>query len=250
MGAAWFAPPTEDVRRRVLAGTLSVIANGALLLLLILLPHRPHTVERQDALDVVLVTLPSEPDTRPDTGAEPEPVVPDPAPETVPSVAAPSATTAPRAETLPSPNAPPDEEEREEDVQGGGAPLWPAEIIGEVMPLPRGSGPGSTEYAVREMFCLSTSDANRNALRCPPSDGSEGLPMLQYASPENIARAEAAFAGLSGDQIRALFSGRGLPVRDLAGQPTLADPSARPTSSADQMRDTLPALHPDPAFGD
>ena len=43
---------------------------------------------------------------------------------------------------------------------------------------------------------------------------------------------------------------RGLPVRDLEGQSTLADPTGRTTSSADQMRDSLPPLVPDPAFGD
>ena len=30
----------------------------------------------------------------------------------------------------------------------------------------------------------------------------------------------------------------------------IADVASRPTSSADQMRDSLPPLHPDPAFGD
>ena len=74
--------------------------------------------------------------------------------------------------------------------------------------------------------------------------------MLQFASPENIAKAEAAFANLTDMQIRALYAGRGLPVRDLEGQSTLADPTGRMTSSADQMRDSLPPLVPDPAFGD
>jgi hypothetical protein len=151
---------------------------------------------------------------------------------------------------------PPSAEAESDEDDDAETPAEPARVGGaaatglanEVLPYP--AGPGSTEFAVREIFCLSTSDANRDALRCPPPDGSEGLPMLQYASPENLAKAEAAFAELTQAQIRALFAGRGLPVRDLAGQPTLADPSSRPTSSADQMRDTLPPLIPDPAFGD
>ena len=122
---------------------------------------------------------------------------------------------------------------------GGGAP--------QAFP----GGPGSTNWTVREIFCLSTSPDNRAALNCPPSDGREGLPLLQYANPDTIAAAEAAFAGLSETQIRALFAGEaGLPVRDLDGAPTLADPSTRSTSAADQIRDSLPALVPDPAFGD
>lgn len=251
MGVALFAPPTETVRRRLLAGGLSIAANGALLVLLIVLPHRFATVEPRPPLDVVLVTLPPEPADEPETPADP----PEPQPETVaPQHADIAAEPAePLADT--ADEAPPAREqaaeEDDDDVQsGGGFPLRPAEIIGNARPLPEGSGSGSTGYAVREIFCLSTSDANRDALNCPPGDGSEGLPMLEFASPENIARAEAAFAGLDAGEIRALFSGQALPVRDLTGQPALADPSTRSTSSADQMRDSLPPLIPDPAFGD
>ena len=61
MGVALFAPPTEVLRRRLLAGALSIAANGALLLLLILLPHRFASIERPDAIDVVFVTLPPQP---------------------------------------------------------------------------------------------------------------------------------------------------------------------------------------------
>ena len=75
--------------------------------------------------------------------------------------------------------------------------------------------------------------------------------MLRYASPENIARAQNAFNLGTADDIRALFGeGPALGLADLAGQPTLADTSERPTSASDEMRDTLPPRHPDPAFGD
>ena len=264
LGVALFAPPTETVRRRLLAGGLSIAANGALLILLIVLPQRVATFEPRPPLDVVLVTLPPEPAAEPEPPAEsldpPPQARPDEPRETVapqpadaaaePAETRPAEPTAEIADDTPLP-APEREEEDDNDVQGGGGlPLRPAEIIGTARPLPEGSGPGSTGYAVREIFCLSTSDANRDVLNCPPGDGSEGLPMLEFASPENIARAEAAFAGLGAGEIRALLSGRTLPVRDLAGQPVLADPSTRPTSSADQMRETLPPLIPDPAFGD
>ncbi|MEA1942958.1 MAG: hypothetical protein U9P68_12010 [Pseudomonadota bacterium] len=228
-----------------------------LLILLIVLPHRFATVEPRPPLDVVLVTLPPEPADEPETPADP----PEPPPETAPQPAGIAAEPAgasaaePVADTADETSPPaPEQEEAEEDDDdaqgGGGMPLRPAELIGHARPLPGGSGPGSTGYAVREIFCLSTSDANRDALNCPPADSSEGLPMLEFASPENIARAEAAFAGLEAGEIRALFSGQALPVRDLAGQPVLADPAAHATSSADQMRDSLPPLIPDPAFGD
>jgi len=258
LGVALFAPPTETVRRRLLAGGLSLAANGALLILLVFLPQRLSTVEPRPPLDVVLVTLPPQPEAEPAAEQEPPSEPLDPPPEAAapqPADAAPAGTrpAEPVAETADDTpqSAPEQAEEDDEDAQGGGGlPLRPAEIIGQARPLPEGSGPGSTGYAVREIFCLSTSDANRDALNCPPGDGSEGLPMLEFASPENIARAEAAFAGLDAGEIRALFSDRDLPVRDLAGQPVLADPSTRATSSADQMRDTLPPLIPDPAFGD
>ena len=244
MGVALFAPPTEVLRRRLLAGALSIAANGALLLLLILLPHRFASTERPDAIDVVFVTLPPpsqpleavEPD--PEPVAQPEPDTPETVAEEPPDEvveAIPPAPSTARAETS-APAEPGEQvEEDETPAGGGGAPQRPTEFISGV---------------VRDVFCLSTSDANRDALGCPPSDGSEGLPMLQFASPENIAKAEAAFANLTDMQIRALYAGRGLPVRDLEGQSTLADPTGRMTSSADQMRDSLPPLVPDPAFGD
>lgn len=257
MGVALFAPPTEVLRRRLLAGALSIAANGALLLLLILLPHRFASTERPDAIDVVFVTLPPpqpveavEPDPEPVAQPEPdtpEPVAEEPVAETVEAI--PPAPSTERAET-PAPAEPGEQvEEDETPAGGGGAPQRPTEFIGDAMPLPR-SAVGGPQGAVRDVFCLSSSDANRDALGCPPSDGSEGLYMLQFASPENIAKGEAAFANLSGAQIRALYTGRGLPVRDLDGQSTLADPTGRMTSSADQMRDSLPPLVPDPAFGD
>ncbi|HAQ36169.1 MAG TPA: hypothetical protein DCQ53_12525, partial [Alphaproteobacteria bacterium] len=62
--------------------------------------------------------------------------------------------------------------------------------------------------------------------------------------------AEDMMAGfdLSRAQIRALFGDNGA---ILAGEPTLDNPAARRNlSSADQMRDALPASRPDPAFGD
>jgi type IV secretory pathway VirB10-like protein len=248
LGVAFFAPPTDIVRRRALAGVLAIAANSLFIALLLFLPRPPDPRESPAALDVVFVSPPprpepaSEPATAPPSRTEPEPPEPEPAAE----------AAAPVTPAVPPPSA---EAESDEDDDAE-TPAEPARVGGaaatglanEVLPYP--AGPGSTEFAVREIFCLSTSDANRDALRCPPPDGSEGLPMLQYASPENLAKAEAAFAELTQAQIRALFAGRGLPVRDLAGQPTLADPSSRPTSSADQMRDTLPPLIPDPAFGD
>lgn len=259
MGVALFAPPTEVLRRRLLAGALSIAANGALLLLLILLPHRFASTERPDAIDVVFVTLPQQPqpveavEPEPEPVAQPEtdtpePVAEEPVAETLEAV--PPAPSTERAET-PAPAEPEEQvEEDETPAGGGGAPQRPTEFIGDAMPLPNGINGGGARGVLRDVFCLSSSDANRDALGCPPSDGSEGLPMLQFASPENIAKAEAAFANLTDMQIRALYAGRGLPVRDLEGQSTLADPTGRMTSSADQMRDTLPPLVPDPAFGD
>jgi hypothetical protein len=255
LGVAFFAPPTEDLRRHALAGALALAINAALLALILFLPRPPlPATQEPDAIDVTFVTLPppvretavrSEPETLPDPVDMPEAdTAARAAPETPPR---PAADVEPVAQ-----DAGPAEDSEETGDDSPAAPAGetdrPVEFIGEALPFP--AGPGSTEFAVREIFCLSSSDANRDAFRCPPPDGSEGLPMLQFADPEDIARAEAAFAGLNEEQIRALFAGRGLPVRDLTGQPTLADPAARPTTSADQMRDTLPPLHPDPAFGD
>lgn len=254
MGRVSSAPLPDGLRRRLAAAGLALVVNLAFLALLVFLPRpvfvavEPDTPNSQ-TLNVVLVTLPPPPavEEAPVPVEQPaaQPAQPDP-PEAAEPVAQDDAIIA-----QPGPDEEDDEEDDNEERPAETAPpAWaePGATAGEALPFP--AGPGSSEYAVREIFCLSTSQANRRAMNCPPNDGREGLPLLQYASPENIARARAALADLDTGQMGALFEGRALPVRDLDGQPTLADPRTRRTSSADQMRDALPPLHPDPAFGD
>lgn len=262
LGVAFSLPLSGTLRRRLIAGATALAANLLIFLGLILMPHRPVTATEPASLDIVFVTLPApvpqpEPaaDPEPETAAEPEAgPAPDQAPEQVPVM----------PEALPDNGTPdtgtPDTvtaDATDADAAETGAGVEAPNILFDTNPfnddrvaMPFPGGNGSTEYAVRSLFCLSTSEANRTALACPLSDGSEGLPLLRFASDENIARAQAAMAQMRADQIQALFARGGFPGRDLGGQPTLADPSLRPTSSADQMRDTLPPLVPDPAFGD
>ncbi|BDX00385.1 hypothetical protein MACH15_21370 [Maricaulis maris] len=265
LGVAFSLPLSGTLRRRLIAGATALAANLLIFLGLIFMPHRPVTATEPASLDIVFVTLPApvpqpEPaaDPEPETAAEPlEPEAgpaPDQAPEQVPVM----------PEALPDTGTPdtvtPDTgtaDATDADAAETGAGVEAPNILFDTNPfnddrvaMPFPGGNGSTEYAVRSLFCLSTSEANRTALACPLSDGSEGLPLLRFASDENIARAQAAMAQMRADQIQALFARGGFPGRDLGGQATLADPSMRPTSSADQMRDTLPPLVPDPAFGD
>jgi hypothetical protein len=270
LGVAFSLPLSGTLRRRLIAGATALAANLLIFLGLIFMPHRPVAETEPASLDIVFVTLPApvqqpEPvaDPEPETAAEPlEPETeqaPDQAPEqlpvmpeTLPDTVTPDTVTPDAAEADTDADA-----DADADAADSGAGVEAPNILSDTNPfnndrvaMPFPGGNGSTEYAVRSMFCLSTSEANRAALACPLSDGSEGLPLLRFASDENIARAQAAMAQMRADQIQALFARGGFPGRDLGGQPTLADPSMRPTSSADQMRDTLPPLVPDPAFGD
>lgn len=254
----FLTPLSEALRRRLTAGTLALAANLLIIIGLLFAP-RPEPVETEPAvLDIVFVSLP-EPEPGPEIPTEPEP---EPEPE---SESEPAPEPEPVAEPEPAPSPePPLVRDAEVDPSDDLAPADSAasavqapNILSDVNPfnddrqaIPFPNGSGSTEYAVRSVFCQSTSNANRVALACPLSDGSEGLPMLQFASEENIAKARAAMLNLTADQIRALFDGNSYPGRDLGGQPTLADATGRPTSSADQMRDSLPPLVPDPAFRD
>jgi protein TonB len=241
---------SEPVRRRLFSGAMALAINAVMISAILFAPRDALPTPADEAVDVILVQMPIAAEDPPEVEL---PVEEDPVEETAPEpTAEPEATQlAEITETIevvpPPPSSSDATDQEEEDETRPSAVTGLGQFSGETLPFP--GGPGSTEYAVREIFCLSTSDANRDAMSCPPSTGEEGLPMLRYASEENIEAAKAA-ALLSDMEIRTLFAGRGLPVRDLTGQPTVDDPTTRATSSADQMRDTLPPLHPDPGFGD
>lgn len=258
MGGEFLTAPSETVRRRIVAGGLALAINTGLIALLLFLPRTPLADPAPETVDVVLVTLPPqtpdpepepEPEAEPEPAPEPEPVEPETA---TPVEQTPADPTIPEQPAAPAPLARRDAQgEDEEDetetprpVTGGGHPQ--TEFTGEALPFP--AGPGSTGYAVRNAFCLSSSDANREAGNCPDGEWND-IDLLQHVSPEKLARVEAMMqmdlqAGIAGMQ-----GADRLPVRDLAGQPTLDNPANRTTGAADQMRDTLPALQPDPAFG-
>ena len=247
MGGEFLTAPSETVRRRVLAGALALVINAGLIALLLFLPRPPLPEPEPEAMDVVLVTLPPRPQEPPQS--EPDPVEPDvETPVEQAPIAPAGPEQAPAPDRLARADLPGEEEEDETEtpspVTGGGHPQ--TEFIGEALPFP--AGPGSTGYTVRNAFCLSSSDANREAGNCPDGDWNE-IDLLQHVNPETIARAEAMMQMELQAGIAAMQGADGLPVRDLDGQPTLDNPANRPTGTADQMRDTLPALHPDPAFG-
>jgi len=259
----FLTPLSEALRRRLTAGALALAANLLIFAGLVFMP-RPEPVDAEsEVLDIVFVTLPDlapepelEPEPDPESEPEPEPELElEPEPQSEPE-AEPVLEARPDTDPVTEPSLDSPTDDNDEPASPALAAEAP-NILSDVNPfnderqaIPFPGGGGSTEYAVRSVFCQSTSNANRVALACPLSDGSEGLPMLQFASEENIARAKAAWAAIRADQIRALFARNPYPGRDLGGQATLANPSGRLTSSADQMRDSLPPLVPDPAFGD
>lgn len=244
MGVAVFAPPTEVLRRRMLAGALALAVNAALLALILFLPREMRLPpDEPEVVQISFVTLPP-----PALEPEPEETIPEPVEVPEPETLSEAETPVPPADAAQAP--PPDAErieEREEEAvisatppgsETGGEADRPVEYIGEALPFP--AGPGSTEFAVREVFCLSTSDGNRDAFRCPPSDGSEGLPMLQFADPEDIARAQAAFAMPDAVTIRSMHGVRTPNPRAIEINGVLSSQGGLATSSSDQMRATLP----------
>lgn len=259
LGVLLSTPPSERLRRRILAGALALAINVALVALLALLPRAEPTDIERETVDIVFVELalpPSAPEPEIQIDPEPEPES-EPQPESEPETETdiPVDDTA-AVEPVPAPSeataalADDEEDEDEQPRAGGFAPSRPSlEDLDRygVQAMPYNPS-GNT---VHDVLCMATSETTRRAAACRPGTGEDGLPMVQFASPENIARARAALALGSAEEIRALFGdGPALGTRDLSGQPTLADGTQRPTSSADQMRDTLPPLHPDPAFGD
>ena len=241
-------PISEPVRRRLIAATLAFAVNSALVGLL-LFTHRPIPLEPDfDVVEITFVTLP-QPEQPPETvEAEAEeqdiPVEQEPVEDAAPN----QSTPLPEPSITALPAAPGDsDEDEDEDDEDKPPAVGLARFSGE--PLPFDPGRGSTADTLRGIFCLNSSDATRDAGDCPHDQGESGLAMLQYAnSGHDLSALQEAFAlNLSPDQIRALF---GQAPHELSGQPTLDTTSRRPTSSADEMRDTLPASIPDPAFGD
>lgn len=267
MGDALWTPPAEDLRRQLIAGALAIAINAALIAGLLFIPRDLPAPADASVVSVVLVPRPApaaepvaqEPDPldaeAPEPEPEPEPTTetePDLAPESepIPDEAPPRPTELAQAPGTPEDededNAPPADQAAAVPSPGGGFPQL--DFGGDPLPFP--AGPGSTSFVTREIFCLSYSEANRDAGNCPDGALEDGLSMLRYADPEEIARVEAMMQMQLSGEIQAILSARAFPGRDLSGQSTLADPSSRATSSADQMRDSLPALVPDPAFGD
>ncbi len=242
MGNAILAALDRPVRRRIAAAAVSLCANIGLLAFLLFIPRSIPAAPEVTAIDIVLFTAP---EAEPDPVSEPDTV---PEPDTVDIAIAQTATPSAAVDGL----AAAEDGEVDDPATGpGGASgsdiIVLPEFHGEALPLP--AGRGSTQMVLREIFCLNSSDATRAAGNCPdtPVDGSI---WLENASPENLARAQAAF-NLSPAQIRAVFGERSLPLlNDLTGQAATSNTHSQATSAADSMRDSLPAQHPDPAFGD
>jgi protein TonB len=253
LGQAAVRPVRETVTRRALAWALALLANGALIALILLVPRTPSAPAGLMAIDLVLVS-PPEPETAP--VEPPVEAAPEPLPESLPE-SPPERDEAARTQiaddtddqAIISSNATIDESMIEEGLAGvitDGLPDYGITALTETAALT------GTPFVIREIFCMTSSEATREAGHCPDDPDPDGLSMLRYASEANIAAGLRAAIGhgMSLEEIRASFEGDGLPLNDLGGQPTLADGSQRPTSSADQMRDSLPPQHPDPAFGD
>lgn len=237
MGEVLSPPLVEPVPRRVIAGATALLANLLLLALVFAVPRPDHAARELPPFEITLVTLPEPVVETQEETVTPDEHVEDDQPETRPAEApnqVPALTAAP---------LPPQTDEEDE-------PATITSLRGLTSPMPLPNTTTATQSVLQSLFCSTTSDVNRNGLPCPDQTGPAGGVFARSYSDEELGALQAAFGlNLSADQIRALFSD-GPPVRDLTGQPTLTSQHSQHTSSADSMRDSLPPLHPDPAFGD
>ncbi|WP_339743235.1 hypothetical protein [uncultured Maricaulis sp.] len=245
MGQAAVRPVREIVIRRTLAWALAFAANGALIVLILVAPRPPAAPAALTAIDLVLVATP-EPEIEPDDS--PPEIAPSP-PAQADMATATQARDESDDEQVVNADLADDEEaltDNPTDSPQQGLAAY------EISALPETAALTGTPFIVREIFCMTSSEANREAGHCSDDPDPDGLAMLRFASDANLAAGQQAAIGhgMSAEQIHALFEGDGLGLTDLRGRPTLADTSRRPTSSADQMRDSLPPRHPDPVFGD
>lgn len=241
MGEVLLSPLIEPVPRRVLAGATAVLANLLFLALIIALPREPVSVPQRAPFEITLAPVPED---LPAQDTDEAPDASDVLPETE-QAPPPDAAISPDPVAVsalpPSPAQDTDDEEER-------PPITSLQAFTGPMALPNTTT--ATQSVLQSVFCSTTSQVNREGLPCPDPTGPAGGVFARAYSDEELATLQAAFGlNLSPDQIRALFTD-GLPVRDLAGQPTLVSQHSQHTSSADGMRDSLPPQHPDPAFGD
>lgn len=211
---------------------LAALGGGALinaLLIFGLIRMPPGTIEPFRVIDVTFIVPAAEPEPEIVEEAVPEPVAED-IPDPEPVAEHPPETPAPaQSQSAPS-NAP-----------------VSARSVDEA--------PDSPPSGDRDVYAVSPGTRSvLSGLQCPGDPdgfartGVCGDEARRYARIEAPAEDLAAGFDLSADQIRALF---GDTDHIYAGQPTLDSPAARRNlSTADQMRDALPASRPDPAFGD
>ena len=230
----------SPARWRLRAAAFSgAIAINLLILSLVLITARrePAAIETEPrAIDVILV------EARPEAESEPEPEAdPQPGPEAEPEPVTEAAPEGPAGQAAQGPasieTAPPEPAPQEEDrITGGGAPVF---IVPPVS--------NDTANVLGAIRCASSNRANRDLAPCPDNGAADGLPLQRILEgpPDTLA---AFTSPISAAEIRALF---GDVPHQLSGQSTLADTTTASASysSADSMRDQLPPMHPDPAFG-
>lgn len=212
---------------------LAAICGGALinaLLIFGLIRLPPGTIEPFQVIDVTLVVPAPEPQPEAVEEAVPEPVVEDIPPDPEPITERPPETVSP-------------------------SPIQATPSDAPVSARSVDEAPESPPSGEREVYAVSPGTRSvLSGLQCPGDPegfartGVCGDTARRYARIEAPAEDLGAGFDLSPDQIRALF---GDTDHIYAGQPTLDNPAARRNlSTADQMRDALPASQPDPAFGD
>lgn len=213
-------------RQRLAALGGGVLINALLIAGLIRMP--PGTIEPFEVVDVTFVLAEDVPETL-DTPA-PEPAAEEVVPDTEPVAEIPAEPALSRADEA----APND------------APVSARAVD---------AAPEAPPSGERDVYAVSPRTRSvLSGLQCPGDPEGFARTGVCRESARRTARievpAEDMMAGfdLSADQIRAMF---GDMDHIYAGQPTLDNPAARRNlSTADQMRDALPASQPDPAFGD
>lgn len=243
MGEVLLSPLIAPVPRRVLAGVTAVLANLLFLALIIALPRQHISAPQRAPFEITLAPAPE--DRLQQTEEDVLEEVDAPLEAEIDQASAPVTVTARDSLAVSALPLPPAGETDDEDET---SPVTGLAAFTGPIALPNTTS--ATQSVLHNVFCSTTSDVNREGLPCPDQTGPASGVFARNYSDEELEALQAAFGlNLSADQIRALFSD-GPPVRDLAGQPTLTSQHSQQTSSADSMRDSLPPLHPDPAFGD
>jgi protein TonB len=234
-----FLPAHFDTyRHRYFAGAIALALHAILLALILFVSNTPAPI--QVPPNIISLTLVSSPETvsdNTDSHLEETAISPESLPTPLQNQSVPVSILVNEI------NDGSEDDENDQNLEEQSS-IENFSVYNAIMPLTQNSN--TTSNTLRHIFCLSSSEFTRDVIgNC--HNESDVLALLNAIGVAKSPLGELPTSSdLTPDQIRAFF---GITTHNIAGQSSMTSGGSY-TSSADEMRDSLPPQHPDPVFGD